>query len=285
MRSRKATKEAIRTKLNFTFDPPRRDQLLARAMHEQGQSQETEPARHGPAMRRMIMRTTVTKLAVAAAIVIAAMLGMYIVTGSFDGTSVTTAQVRQAMDNVDWMQVRDKVQNATAWLSFASKIQVAVNGEGKIWFGDFNAGKQLIWTPGSQDIYESPLDKTKPFAGGVSGPFELVTRMFDFFTKESGWTTTKESGTYEGRKVEVWTASRAAEQPGVIKMCTVYIDVESKLPVGSTTAIQRADGSLETREQVEWSYPQTGPADIYEAGAPRSAQIKPAPQQEAPPDR
>lgn len=226
------------------------------------------------------MTNTVVKLAVAATIVIAVVLGMYLVTGSVDGTSVTLAQVQQAMENVDWMQVRNKVQDATAWLSFASKIQVAVDHEGKILFGDFNAGKQLIWTPGSQDIYESPLDKTKPFAGGVSGPFQLVTRMFDFFTKESGWSTTQETGSYQGRKVEVWTARRAAETPGTTKMCTVYIDAERKLPVGSTSAIQKADGSVETREQVEWSYPETGPTDIYAAGAPRSAQVKPAPPQD-----
>ncbi len=228
------------------------------------------------------MRSPIIKLAAAAAIVLAALAGMYALTGSVDGTSVTLAQVQQAMESVNWMQMKDKVQNATAWFSFASKIVAAVDGEGKILFGDYNADKMLIWTPGSTDIYESPLDKTKPFANGASGPFELINRFFDFFTEERGWSVTKEMGRYQGRQVQVWTARRAAETPGATKMSTVYIDAERKLPLGSMNGIQRADGSIEARDQIDWSYPETGPADIYAAGAPRSAQIKPAPEGQTP---
>jgi len=276
MGSIRSIEEAIRSKFNVAAGPVLHDRVLTRVRRAQEQA-DTAPALPEPALRRMIMRSSITKLAAAAAIVLAALAGMYALTGSVDGTSITMAQVQQAMETVDWMQVRDKVQNVTAWLSFASKIQVATAGDGKILFGDFNTGKQLIWTPGSTDIYESPLDRTRPFAGGASGPFELVTRFFSFFTKESGWSTTKEMGSYQGRKVEVWTASRAAETPGTTKISTVYIDAERKLPLGSMNGIRRADGSIEAQDQVDWSYPETGPADIYAAGAPKTAQIKPAP--------
>lgn len=223
------------------------------------------------------MRSPITKLAVAAAVVLAALAGMYALTGSVDGTSITMAQVRQAMENVDWMQMSDKAAHKTVWVSFASKIQAAVDHDGKTLFADFNAGRMLIWSPGSPDIYESPVDKTPPFADGASGPFELVTRFFDRFTKERGWSITKELGSYQDRKAEIWRASCAAETPGTMKMCTAYLDVESKLPLGCVTGIKKADGSIETWENIEWSYPETGPADIYAIGVPRSAQIKPAP--------
>lgn len=70
MRSRKAVERTIRRKLNLTFDPPLRDQLLARALHEQEQSPNTEPARHGPAIRRMIMTNASMKWAITAAALI-----------------------------------------------------------------------------------------------------------------------------------------------------------------------------------------------------------------------
>ncbi|MBN1506891.1 MAG: hypothetical protein JW955_08595 [Sedimentisphaerales bacterium] len=76
MRSRKAIEETIRRKLNFTFGPPRRDQLLARAMHEQEQSRPTEPASHGPATRRMIMTNPSLKWALAAAAVVVVGVGL-----------------------------------------------------------------------------------------------------------------------------------------------------------------------------------------------------------------
>jgi hypothetical protein len=282
MRSRKATEETIRTKLNFIVDPPQRDQLLARATREQEQSWKTEPAPNEPVIRRMIMKSSMTKLATAAAILVAVMLGMYIVTGSFDGASITIAQVRQALQDVDWVRVTNKIGKESAWYSFGSKIQALVDGEGRIIFFDFNAGKKLIWNPGSEVIYESPIQKTRQFAGGISGITEGVNRMFDSLEKD-GWNLTKELGTYEGKKVEVWVARGPREgRPGNSCAMTMYIDVETKLPVGVVDVMEGPDGATRVRSEAGIEYPATGPADIYEAGAPRSAQIKPAPQQEGP---
>ena len=68
MKSRKAIADAIRKKLNFTVDSPLRDQLLARAMQEQEQSWKTEPALKQPDGRRIIMRFSMTRIAIAALI-------------------------------------------------------------------------------------------------------------------------------------------------------------------------------------------------------------------------
>ena len=77
MKSRKAIADAIRKKLNFTVDAPLRDQLLAHALREQEQSQETEPALNGPVIRRMIMKNSMVKLGIAAVVV--AVIGIGIV--------------------------------------------------------------------------------------------------------------------------------------------------------------------------------------------------------------
>ncbi|MHC4703379.1 MAG: hypothetical protein ACYTFQ_22665, partial [Planctomycetota bacterium] len=50
------------------------------------------------AIRRIIMNSKWTRLATAATIIIAVVLGMYALTGSIDGTSITMAQVEQAME-------------------------------------------------------------------------------------------------------------------------------------------------------------------------------------------
>lgn len=76
MRPRKVVEKTIRTKLHFTFDPPLRDRLLARAMHEQEQSQDTEPALAGPVIRRTIMRSPSMKWAAAAVVVAAVGTGL-----------------------------------------------------------------------------------------------------------------------------------------------------------------------------------------------------------------
>jgi hypothetical protein len=101
MRSKNAIEETIRTKLNLTFDPPLRGQLLARALREQEQSQETEPALNRPAIRRMIMKNSMVKLGIAAVIV--AVLGIGIV--EFLGTGGTSGVV--------WAEVAKNVEAST----------------------------------------------------------------------------------------------------------------------------------------------------------------------------
>jgi len=98
MKSRKAIADAIRKKWNFTVDSPLRDQLLAHALREQEQSQETEPAVNRPAIRRMIMKNSMVKLGIAA--VILAVLGIGIV--EFLGTGGTSGVV--------WAQVAKNVE-------------------------------------------------------------------------------------------------------------------------------------------------------------------------------
>jgi hypothetical protein len=78
-------------------DAPLRDQLLAHALREQEQSQETEPAVNRPAIRRMIMKNSMVKLGIAAVIV--AVLGVGIV--EFLGTGSTSGVV--------WAEVAQKV--------------------------------------------------------------------------------------------------------------------------------------------------------------------------------
>ncbi len=98
MRPRKDVEQIIRTKLNLVFDPPQRNQLLARALHEQKQSWETEPARVEPVIRRMIMKNSTVKLGIAAAVV--AVLGIGIV--EFLGTGRTSGTL--------WAQVAQNVE-------------------------------------------------------------------------------------------------------------------------------------------------------------------------------
>jgi hypothetical protein len=101
MKSRKAIADAIQKKLNFTVDAPLRDQLLAHALREQEQSQETEPALNRPAIRRTIMKNSMVKLGIA--VVILAVLGIGIV--EFLGTGGTSGVV--------WAEVAKNVEAST----------------------------------------------------------------------------------------------------------------------------------------------------------------------------
>jgi len=259
-----------------TYDKALGSFLQAVDVHEKQKSAQTEPN-----IWRIIMKSKITKLTAAAVIIIAIMLGMYVMTGSFDGTSITMAQVRQAMQNIDWVQMVCKAEDKDllAWYSFASKVQFMVDDQGKIVYFDFNAGKRLVWTPGSEYIYESPIDEERQFAGGVSNIYEGLTESLNAWEEEGKYKVTRENGTYEGQEVEIWTARRVKGKPSLTRteMMTMYIDVEKKLPLMATD-VKGAEGNQSTNV-VKFKYPETGPVDIYEAGAPRTAQIKPSEEQ------
>jgi hypothetical protein len=101
-------------------------------------------------------------------------------------------------------------------------------------------------------------------------------------TAKEGWQVTRKFGTHQGKEVEVWAATRTTREStgsAKTKMFTVYIDVQRKLPIGFTEGWKEPNGSVQLERDGEFTYPKAGPADIYQAGAPKSAQIKPAPEQ------
>jgi hypothetical protein len=226
----------------------------------------------------LIQRSHWTRLATATVAIAAIILGMHTLTGS--GTSITMAQVRQAMQGIDWVQMVEKNGPVVAWYSFASKVQILVDDKGKIIYFDFNTGKELVWSPGSEVIYESPIDEGRQFAGGVTNIFEALTKQFDSWEAEGKFRVTRELGTYQGQRVETWKASPVKKEGGSTPMhtLTVHIDVQTKLLVAVMDEVKELDGNVRIQGHGEFTYPETGPANIYEAGAPKSAKIVPAPE-------
>jgi hypothetical protein len=101
MRPKKDMEQIIRTKLNLVFGPPRRDQLLTRALHEQEQSWEMEPTREEPVTRRMIMRSPMVKLGIVAAVIAVVGVGIMEFVGTGSQSGVLWAQ---AVKNVEASQ-------------------------------------------------------------------------------------------------------------------------------------------------------------------------------------
>ena len=247
--------------------------------------QSSTSVRTSGVIRRMIRNSTLLKLATAAVILIATGLGMYVLTGSVRGTSITMAQVRQAMQEIDWVQIIGKAQeeksiSISAWCSFAAKVQIYVYDDGKIVYYDFKTGMKHVWSPGSKVIHESRIEEDRQFAGGVSNIYEGYTKIVDSLEGGGKYKVTKKIGTYQGRKVEIWMFHRVKGKPKLTRTetATLYVDVEKKLPLAMTD-VKGAHGDTQHTTHADFSYPDTGPADIYEAGAPRSARIVPAPEE------
>ena len=286
MRSSDRIEDVIRS-VRFKTSAATDERVMAAAEAAMEKQNEQLPVsvRKSGTIRRNIMKSKWTKLATAAVIIAAIMLGIHVLTGS--GTSITLAQVRQAMQGIDWMQIINKGgdENKTRggpeidWFSFASKTHIGIGlRDGIVSYDDFKTRRQLYWPGTGNYIYESPIDETTEFAYGFTGPFDMIDRTFRIIQAEHNSEIVKELGAYEGQKVDVWTIIRDVKNlPGATRTLTVYIDIVRKLPVAATYDHTQQDGTVLRESDIEFKYPETGPADIYEAGAPRSAQIKPEP--------
>jgi len=231
----------------------------------------------GGIKRRIIMSSNLTKFATAAAIIAVVAIGMYAMTGSIDGTSVTLAQVKQAMQTIDWMKIINKGGNENQnphdpeidLFSFNSKVHVTII-EGRIRYKNFESGKTLRWGPGDNSIIESSIDQSDKFAYGATNPFEMIDKTLRLTQADNDAMITKEPGTYQGNKVEIWKSKWGMKnQQGESRTLTIYIDPTKRLPIAATFEHGRPDGNV-TESNIEFEYPQTGPSDIYQAGAPAS---------------
>jgi hypothetical protein len=274
--------DAIRN-VRLTTNAATDERIMAVAEAAMAKPNERQLARVGKSglIRRIIMKSKWTKLATAAAVIAAIMFGMHALTGS--GTSITVAQVMEAMQRIDWMKVineggsenKSKGGPQIDWFSFASKTHIGLC-RGIVEYDDFKTGRRLWWNSTGKYIYESTIDQTKEFVNGAAGPFDMIDKTFRIIQAEHNSEIVKELGTYEGQKVDVWTIIRDVKNlPGATLTLTVYIDIGRKLPVAATYDHTQQDGTVLRESDIEFKYPETGPADIYEAGAPRSAQIKP----------
>ncbi len=137
--------DAIRN-VKVTTSAATDERIMAAAEAAMAKPNEQQPAtvRTSGPIRRNIMKSTWTKLATAAVIIAAIMLGIHVLTGS--GTSITLAQVRQAMEGIDWMQIINKGgdENTTRggpeidWFSFASKTHIGIGlHDGIVSYDDF----------------------------------------------------------------------------------------------------------------------------------------------------
>ncbi|UCD50449.1 MAG: hypothetical protein JSW27_23355 [Phycisphaerales bacterium] len=277
------TEDVIRN-TRQTTDVATDQRILARAEAALAERNQT-PSAHlhlSGLIRRVTMNKNHTRWATAAAILVTALIGLHALTGSIDGTSITLAQVRQAMDSVNWMKIVNEGETVgdgraeIDWFSFADQVHIQIDMEGRIVYQDYQGHRKLHWPASGNSIYESPLAEDREFAHGAAGPFEMIDASLRLIQAEHEADVTRELGSYQGQEAEVWTVrwDRQAKS-GATRTLTIYFDTEKKLPIGATFDHGRPGGSYR-ESHIEFEYPETGPADIYEAGAPASAPIVPA---------
>jgi len=222
---------------------------------------------------RAIRQSRITKLAATALVMIAVMMIVNQFGGSVDLTTIAFADISEAMKKVPWMRMANRgfegrIEGPIELLvGFEAKITASKDSTGKITFSDFGAHKSYQYDPENRAItidyvYENDLPSH------LSSAFSFLESMHKMLEARGAQVNTTESQ-YDGRRVQLQEISVAGMAPTV----RLYIQPHSKLLLAAQVKVTDPNGNTAIDGEITFDYPQTGPADVYDLGVPRDAQI------------
>ena len=243
----------IDTESNSAHRQSLRQKMLC--VFNESKQQSQKPTTSFSVVRRIIMKSPVTKLATAAAIIIAMFFGVPFF--SSDNSGVALADVRQALDQVKYLRSEsyDKQQHIqTSWSGSGIYCHKAVNGS--CVYVTTGPDRKVEYVPKTKVITISwPGDG---YWGAHETPLQTIKRRLDHHMEYAGKTETNK-GQLNGQEVDVVKIYGTTEDANEI--ITLWCDPLSHLPL----KLHRRDIT------IAYSYLEEAPADIYELGVPRSA--------------
>jgi hypothetical protein len=210
------------------------------------------------------------RLAIAAAILVVAAVGVWSLWGH---GPATFHQVRLATQKMPWLYAvvcryqGGEVRTERHWYNFAAEKAYAVMDDGGVVSWDYSEGsKKLSYSPRIKALLISDL--SIPGVGVDSTEnLQCVFAMFAAQDDVSGW-----AAQYDGKTVQSFEIEKTepaltidGKTVGVLK-ATILADPQTKHVVAASVEYQTGAGSVLAREEWVVSYPQSGPASVYDLG-------------------
>jgi len=222
---------------------------------------------------RIIMKNKITKLATAAVMIIAAMIIVHQSGGSVDLTTIAIADISAAMKKVPWMRMTNRgfggnIEGPIELLiGFHAKIAASKDAKGKITLLNFAEHKSYKYDSENRTVTIDYLYEDD-FPAHLSSAFSLVESMQKMSEQQGTHIVTTE-GKRNGEKVQLQDISMA----GTGQAVRLYIQPDSKLLLAAQVRVTDPNGNETVAGEITFDYPQAGPANIYDLGVARNAQV------------
>jgi hypothetical protein len=222
------------------------------------------------------------KLAIAAVVAIAAGVGIQQVLRLERGP-LTFSQVRQATQKMPWMhavvtEYRDgSVRTEQQWDNFEARQAYTLMADGSVLHADYGAGqKKFLYSPRVKAMVVTELPGQGLF--GAESAHTLI-EAFAVFAARDDVALSEWNDQYEGKSVRIFESDQF--DPGMKldgkTITTLKIrlmaDPETKRLVAAHIEKQGTRGALLAREEWIISYPQSGPASVYDLGVPSAVKV------------
>lgn len=247
-------------------------------------------------MWRTIMKSRITKLAAAAVIIIAVLVGIDQFGGSTNKVGIAFASTLETMKRMPWVHVITESdtprgrETTESWTYFDPLIWAAKGTRVGTVYANYKEGKEYLYSP--RDPYSNKIsiipieDEYKP----TELPIDKIERILENWINQDA-EISRENSTLDGKRIEIIHINSP------IRETTLYRDVERNLlirmddiittsntePKRTSTKIvstkappkdlPKANLTVKRKYKRFFDYPDQGPGDIYDLGAPRDAKI------------
>ena len=232
---------------------------------------------------RMIMKSPITKLAAAAVIIIAVLIGIHQFGGSIE--TVALADVVENMKKMPWMHATVKRHRNGKeyiyqhWCHFPSEKAFGKGQDGSVWCFDYGTGqKQFFYQPSTNTLKVDKLPEGGLY--GTDSAYNLINAAVQYQAEENA-TISEYLDKLNGRKVKVFQIEKIMPDygmsivPTVVAKMKYYLlaDIKTKLMIAFRAEYLNKDDRVISHIKAEVTYPETGPKDIYALGVPQTAKI------------
>ena len=232
-----------------------------------------QPITQSRPLWRTIMKSPITKLAVAAVIIIVVLIGIHQLGGS-DGSSVAWGKMIESMKKLPWMHIvmesdrGEGKQRFEVWISFESQVGASKRSSGETTYRDGQKHVLYRYDPDKQSITVSYYDED------ITKGATSVWNFWETWLKqvaELSTEFTEETGRYNGRKAKIYKLKASKNETTYASM--IIVDIERNLPVFGHQKSFDSSGNLIKAKDLHFEYPEEGPASIYDVGVPKSAKV------------
>ena len=274
-------------KLIETFNVKPRSEMKSSVLDEalQIQRNKTQQNNSDTHTWRIIMKTKTAKLAVAAIFAISILLSITV----FD-KSVSQAfainDIIEAMNASQWMHLTIEVTQVDAdpdtvkrtkgtnemWSSANPDRMVIKHPDGSVKYAELDMGKHSEYDPQTNVITTKLRSPAKGEQSMINMGQMLVKQIEQL--KEQGASVTYSDDIYKGSTAKIINVDYTAPAPqNVHIIMSLWVEPETNLPLKLTSqqSTEQVSGATMTGT---FSYPDSGPTDIYQVGVPRDAEIK-----------
>jgi hypothetical protein len=246
-------------------------QAILRTVEQEKTKQQTSGTYiHPELIWRTIMNSRTIKFAAAAVIIITAAIILY--NSSIDLAGTTYAQMRENIRKMPWVHIitqgvyEGKEVEMEQWFSDEESIIALKKPGGELGFSDYKNGRRYIYDPNTRVISLSFIEPSEypknaiPLQNGIDSMLSMLIRQQADIVHRSG--------RFQGEKVEIYDVEYKVGK--ITINGRINVDPRSRLPI-SCEYVSIDDEGNQATAWMRFEFPEKGPRNIYDIGAPDSA--------------